>query len=59
MTGMGLGAIIASVEIPVSVFMAHIFLKEPVSISQWAGVVLILLAVVMMNLKNEAPQLAN
>jgi drug/metabolite transporter (DMT)-like permease len=49
--GMGLGAIIASVEIPVSVLMAHILLKEPVSFRQWVGVILILFAVVLMNTK--------
>jgi drug/metabolite transporter (DMT)-like permease len=49
--GMGLGAIIASVEIPVSVLMAHILLKEPVSFLQWVGVTLILFAVVLMNTK--------
>jgi len=50
LTGMGLGAIIASVEIPVSILMAHILLGEPVSFFQWVGVILILLAVVLMNL---------
>ena len=49
LTGMGLGAIIASVEIPVSVLMAHLLLKEPVSVLQWTGVMLILIAVVLMN----------
>jgi drug/metabolite transporter (DMT)-like permease len=51
LVGMGLGAIIASVEIPVSVLMAHILLKEPVSFLQWVGVTLILFAVVLMNTK--------
>lgn len=50
LTGMGLGAIIASIEIPVSVLMAHILLKEPVSFVQWVGVILILFAVVLMNI---------
>ena len=50
LTGMGLGAIIASVEIPVSVLMAHVLLKEPVSFLQWVGVVLILFAVVLMKI---------
>ncbi|MDB4921580.1 DMT family transporter [Mucilaginibacter sp.] len=49
-TGIGLGAIIASIEIPVSVFMAHLLLKEPVSLLQWRGVMLILFAVVLMNI---------
>jgi drug/metabolite transporter (DMT)-like permease len=47
---MGLGAIIATVEIPVSVLMANILLKEPVSFLQWVGVILILFAVVLMNI---------
>jgi drug/metabolite transporter (DMT)-like permease len=50
LTGIGLGAIIASIEIPVSVFMAHLLLKEPVSPLQWTGVILILFAVVLMNI---------
>jgi drug/metabolite transporter (DMT)-like permease len=48
--GMGLGAIIASVEIPVSILMASILLKEPVSFLQWVGVATILFAVVLMNI---------
>jgi drug/metabolite transporter (DMT)-like permease len=54
LTGMGLGAIIASVEIPVSVLMAHLLLNEPVSFLQWVGVMLILFAVVLMNLEKKA-----
>ncbi|HEV7378964.1 MAG TPA: DMT family transporter [Dyadobacter sp.] len=50
--GMGLGAIIASVEIPVSILMAHFLLGEAVSVLQWAGVLLILFAVVLMNLRS-------
>jgi drug/metabolite transporter (DMT)-like permease len=50
LTGMGLGAIIATVEIPVSILMANILLKEPVSFLQWVGVILILFAVVLMNI---------
>ncbi|MFH7000719.1 DMT family transporter [Flavobacterium bizetiae] len=51
LTGMGLGAIIASVEIPVSILVAYIWLKEPVDFMQWMGVILILFAVVLMNLR--------
>ncbi|TKK64461.1 EamA/RhaT family transporter [Ilyomonas limi] len=50
LTGIGLGAIIASIEIPVAVIMAHLVLKESVSLFQWMGVILILLAVVLMNI---------
>jgi len=52
LTGMGLGAIIASLEIPVSVLMANLLLNEPVSLLQWLGVILILLAVMLMNIGN-------
>ncbi len=51
LTGMGLGAIIASIEIPVSVLMANLLLNEQVSALQWTGIILILLAVVLMNIK--------
>jgi drug/metabolite transporter (DMT)-like permease len=50
--GMGLGAIIASVEIPVSILMAHFLLGEAVSFLQWTGVLLILFAVVLMNIRS-------
>lgn len=53
LTGMGLGAIIASVEIPVSILVAYIWLKEPVDFMQWMGVILILFAVVLMNLRKD------
>lgn len=57
LTGMGLGAIIASIEIPVSVLMANVVLKEPISPLQWMGVILILFAVVLMNIeKSKNPQ---
>ncbi|WP_264537433.1 DMT family transporter [Flavobacterium sp. N1736] len=51
LTGMGLGAIVASVEIPVSIAIAYIVLDEPVGFLQWIGVILILFAVVLMNLQ--------
>lgn len=51
LTGVGLGTIIAAVEIPVSVLMAHFLLKEPVNVLQWTGIVLILSAVVLMNIE--------
>ena len=52
LTGMGLGAIVAAVEIPVSVMMAHFVLGEVVNLPQWIGIILILFAVVLMNLKS-------
>lgn len=51
LTGMGLGAIIAAVEVPVAIVTANILLAEPVNMLQWVGVILILFAVVLMNVK--------
>ncbi|MEO9257520.1 MAG: DMT family transporter [Crocinitomicaceae bacterium] len=48
-TGLGLGSIVASIEIPVSVFSAFLILHEEVLLAQWFGVALIILAVVFMN----------
>ena len=50
-TGLGLGSIVASLELPVSVLMAFLILNEKVVIWQWLGIFLIILAVVIMNLK--------
>jgi drug/metabolite transporter (DMT)-like permease len=50
-TGVGLGAIVASLEIPVSVFMAWVLIGESVSLLQWAGILLIILAVIIINIK--------
>jgi len=49
-TGLGLGSIVASLELPVSVLMAFLILNEKVVIWQWSGIVLIILAIVVMNL---------
>lgn len=48
-TGIGLGTIVAAVELPVSVLFAYILLKEPVGLLQWLGIVLIIGAIVLMN----------
>jgi drug/metabolite transporter (DMT)-like permease len=53
LTGMGLGAIIAAVEIPVSVMMAHVILGEVVNPAQWTGIALILFSVVLMNVNRK------
>ena len=50
-TGIGLGSIVSSLELPVSVMMAYVLLKEPVNALQWLGIVLILLAIVIMNIR--------
>ncbi|MBK1895762.1 EamA family transporter [Chryseobacterium paridis] len=49
-TGLGLGSIISSLELPVSVTMAYVLLGEKVILVQWAGIALILFAIVLMNL---------
>jgi len=50
LTGIGLGGILASVEIPVAVLASALILNEDVTSSQWLGVILILFAVGLMNL---------
>uniref|UniRef100_UPI00404A484E EamA family transporter n=1 Tax=Flavobacterium sp. TaxID=239 RepID=UPI00404A484E len=50
-TGIGLGSIVASLELPVSVLMAYFILKEQVLLIQWIGILLIILAIVMMNIQ--------
>lgn len=47
---LGLGAILSSVEIPVSVLMAYFLLHEQVNLLQWSGIILIMLTVIAMNL---------
>lgn len=50
--GMGIGSIVSSIEIPVSIACAYIFLHEVVSPLQWFGVVIIILAVVLNVMKD-------
>ena len=57
-TGLGLGSIVSSLELPVSVTMAFILLGEKVIFSQWMGIVLILLAIVLMNLPSRRKTLS-
>lgn len=49
-TGIGLGSIVSSLELPVSVTMAYVLLHEKVIASQWFGIALILFAIVIMNI---------
>lgn len=49
-TGIGLGSIVTSIEIPVSVMVAHLLLGEEVKGIQWFGVLLIITAIVIMNI---------
>jgi drug/metabolite transporter (DMT)-like permease len=50
-TGIGLGSIVSSLELPVSVLMAFFLLNEQVLLIQWIGIVIIILAIVIMNIK--------
>ncbi|WP_121665948.1 EamA family transporter [Mesonia aquimarina] len=47
----GLGVIITALELPVAVLMAYFILDERVFFWQWAGIILILFAIVVMNLR--------
>ncbi|MCD0468922.1 DMT family transporter [Flavobacterium sp. JAS] len=49
LTGIGLGSIVSALELPVSVMMAYVLLNEEVIFSQWVGIVLIILAIIIMN----------
>ena len=51
LTGIGLGSIVSALELPVSVVMAYFILNESVILSQWLGIVLIVVAIVIMNVK--------
>lgn len=51
-TGVGLGAIVSSIELPAAVLMAYFLLSERVDLYQWTGIFLILIAVIQMNLSN-------
>ena len=48
-TGIGLGSIVSSLELPVSVLMAYFLLHEEVLMVQWIGIILIIMAIVIMN----------
>lgn len=49
-TGIGLGSILSSLEIPVSVICAWIFLSETLLWVQISGIIIIMISVVVMNL---------
>lgn len=49
LTGIGLGSIVSALELPVSVMMAYFLLNENVNATQWFGIVLIILAIIIMN----------
>jgi drug/metabolite transporter (DMT)-like permease len=59
-TGIGLGSIVASLELPVSVLMAYFILKETVLSIQWIGIGLIIFANIMLHIKfNKSKLLEN
>lgn len=49
LTGVGLGSIVSSLELPVSATFAFIVLDEQVQFSQWIGIVIILTSVLLIN----------
>lgn len=49
LTGIGVGSIVSALELPVSVLMAYFLLNESVTVIQWIGIILIILAIVIMN----------
>ncbi len=55
LTGIGLGSIMAALELPVSVLMAHYLLNESVNGLQWLGIVLIIVAIIIMNINYKKP----
>lgn len=58
MTGIALGSILGSVEIPVSILCAHLILHEQVFAIQWVGVALIITAVFALNVRLNRQALA-
>ena len=50
-TGIGLGSILISIEIPVSVGSAYLLLQEQVLAIQWIGIALIIASIVLLNLR--------
>ncbi len=49
-TGLGLGSIVSSMELPVSVTMAFIVLQEQVLAMQWTGIGIIIFAIILSNI---------
>ena len=56
LTGIGLGSIVASIEIPISVLSAHFLLNEQIKIIQWVGIVLILVSVGIINMRKNGSE---
>jgi drug/metabolite transporter (DMT)-like permease len=49
LTGIGLGSIVSALELPISVTMAYFLLNEDINTTQWFGIILIILAIIIMN----------
>jgi drug/metabolite transporter (DMT)-like permease len=49
--GAGISAIIMTAELPVAILCAHLILGEKISAVQWAGIIIMLLAIVWMNVR--------
>jgi drug/metabolite transporter (DMT)-like permease len=52
-TGVSIGAILSAAELPVATLSSALILKENVDIIKWAGVILILLAIVAIHIKTK------
>jgi drug/metabolite transporter (DMT)-like permease len=57
LTGIGLGSIVSALELPISVMMAFVLLGEEVIATQWMGILLIIIAIVIMNLNFKRKQI--
>lgn len=57
--GLGLGSILSSMELPVSVLFAFILLGEKVILVQWIGIAMILSAIVLMNLNAKGSSISH
>lgn len=55
--GAGISAIIMTAELPVAICCAHLILGEKISAVQWAGIFIMLLAIVWMNARKSKPGL--
>jgi drug/metabolite transporter (DMT)-like permease len=56
LTGIGLGSIVSAIELPVSVTMAYMLLNENVTLLQWTGIALIIIAIIIMNTSSAKKQ---
>ncbi|AXY74405.1 EamA/RhaT family transporter [Paraflavitalea soli] len=55
--GAGTSAIIMTAELPVAICCAHLILGEEISKVQWAGIIIMLLAIIWMNRQKNKPGL--